>query len=205
MLHSLHILNVIILYLQRVVATPSTPSSSQTNPELSVIAMTSKLPLLSSSRVVHLHDSGDFASSIHSLPINFSATNLTIRTGVFKSLPHVSLPFELDDEYYGQSDVTRGYGQLNSQDPSSGSMKKRTWPHHEVDPHCHPMQESWQSAQYPSCNDIHAQPWQPVLHDMDSLQWSLLSTKGYWRHAWKLNMSLGKEEEPEITVWKTFK
>ena len=95
------------------------------------------------------------------------------------------------------ADPTRLYPRQSSQD--SATMEKRYWPHHEADPDCEPMAE-WQSFQFPTCNVVHEQSLGDRILD-ESL--NLLSAKGYWRYAWKLNSTNSQEEPP--TVWKTFK
>ena len=94
-------------------------------------------------------------------------------------------------------DDTRFYPVGNSKDDFR-SMERRRWPRHEWDPHCEPSAK-WQSHFHPVCNDIHAVA--DLQQALVTEQLSLLSSKGFWRHAWHH----AKENTTETTVWKTFK
>jgi hypothetical protein len=108
-------------------------------------------------------------------------------------------------------DWTRFYPEGDSND--FPTMERRLWPKHEFDPHCIPMAK-WQSEFYPVCNDIHANA--NLREAILSGQLSLLSNKGFWRHAWRFTSQPTKTlvdnvtasappPTPEVTVWKTFK
>jgi hypothetical protein len=98
-----------------------------------------------------------------------------------------------DDD--SDDDVTRFYPTVDSQDTS---MERRIWPKHELDPHCEPMAD-WQTTFYPICNELHGTDMTDSLVD-DDLQ--LLSSKGFWRHAWQMD---GEANQNVTTVLKTFK
>jgi hypothetical protein len=120
----------------------------------------------------------------------------------------------IDDEFGDKngfdliSDPTRLYDQYDSTDLPT--LERPKWPRHEFDPHCLPA-ASWQTTFHPTCNEIHSgADMKQVLVDG---KLSLLSQKGYWRHAWlhhdenvRLYNSLEKEPNfPNKTVWKTLK
>lgn len=79
---------------------------------------------------------------------------------------------------------------------SEDTMERRYWPRHEVDPHCVPIDESWQSTFFPVCNEIHGFD---MVQQFEDERLSLISSKGYWRLPWKMN------ETDRLIVWKTFK
>lgn len=92
-------------------------------------------------------------------------------------------------------DPTRLYPVGNSED--FPTMERRLWPEHEFDRHCQPSAQ-WQSTFHPVCNDIHTVV---NLHQgLIQQDVTLLSGKGFWRHAWK-----HEEASHNTTVWKTFK
>lgn len=101
-------------------------------------------------------------------------------------------------------DLTRYYPVGSSKD--FPKMERRRWPRHEFDPNCVPSAE-WQSSFYPVCNDIHATA--DLRDALISGSLSLLSNKGFWRHAWRfdqLQTNATKDTvSEETTVWKTFK
>lgn len=98
-------------------------------------------------------------------------------------------------EEEGEMDATRYYHIVADSRELPG-MERRQWPRHEFDPNCEPSAK-WQSSFYPVCNEIHAgADLRQVLIDGD---FSLLSNKGFWRHAWRYDAG------GATTVWKTFK
>jgi hypothetical protein len=97
---------------------------------------------------------------------------------------------DIDDD-----DVTRFYPAVDSQDTS---MERRVWPQHELDPHCEPMAD-WQTTFHPICNELHGTAMADSFVDDD---FQLLSSKGFWRHAWQMD---NEGEQNITTVWKTFK
>jgi hypothetical protein len=99
------------------------------------------------------------------------------------------------DDDDDNDDVTRFYPTVDSQDTS---MERRVWPQHELDPHCEPMAD-WQTTFYPICNELHGTDMKDVLFH-DNLQ--LLSSKGFWRHAWQMDDDANQNI---TTVLKTFK
>jgi hypothetical protein len=99
-----------------------------------------------------------------------------------------------DDDAH-DDDVTRFYPTVDSQDTS---MERRIWPQHELDPHCEPIAD-WQTTFYPICNELHGTDMTDSLVD-DDLQ--LLSSKGFWRHAWQMD---DEANQNITTVLKTFK
>jgi hypothetical protein len=105
-----------------------------------------------------------------------------------------------DDEI---EDVTRYYPDGDSGDYPE--MERRMWPQHEFDPHCKPSAK-WQSTFHPVCNEIHAvADLRQGLVDEDL---SLLSSKGFWRHAWRHQLggvNASTTDPSATTVWKTFK
>jgi len=128
-----------------------------------------------------------------------------------------------DDETTTRSrylDQTRLYGGNTGLDSNDFvGMERRRWPLHEDDPdHCHPM-HSWQSMSFPVCNTIHEQ--EPLGVALSSAKMSLLSSKGFWRHAWKQQESQSSwpvdtngtlhegmtntVTETKTSVWRTFK
>lgn len=107
----------------------------------------------------------------------------------------------VDDD---DDDVTRYYPVGDSRDDFP-EMERRLWPQHEFDPHCKPSAK-WQSTFYPVCNEIHAvADLRQGLVDDDL---SLLSSKGFWRHAWRHQLggvNASSTDPLATTVWKTFK
>jgi hypothetical protein len=97
------------------------------------------------------------------------------------------------------SDLTRYYPVGTSNDYPA--MERRRWPNHEFDPHCIPSAK-WQSEFHPVCNDIHATV--NIREALLSGELSLLSNKGFWRHAWRYNQTEAGNHS-SVTVWKTFK
>jgi hypothetical protein len=95
-------------------------------------------------------------------------------------------------------------------------MELRRWPVHELDPeHCVPI-APWQSHFYPVCNVVHEHSFQQGLTANSSSSSSsvdgegdgrleLLSSKGFWRHAWKLDQPSRGDDTMTTTVWRTFK
>jgi len=107
-------------------------------------------------------------------------------------------------------DQTRWYAHGDSSD--FRGMERRQWPEHPFQKKCVPMHK-WQSTQFPSCNKIHEEmDW---THNLIHEQLSLLSSKGFWRHAWKYDedgrnntnssAATNRTTTNSITVWKTFK
>lgn len=106
----------------------------------------------------------------------------------------------MDDE---KMDETRYYHIGDSRD--FPKMERRHWPVHDFDPHCVPSAK-WQSTFYPVCNDIHAET--DVRQALIDADLSLLSSKGFWRHAWRHQVGREngtKTNQTSTTVWKTFK
>jgi hypothetical protein len=109
-----------------------------------------------------------------------------------------------------EPDITRFYPDANVSSSDLPSMERRIYPKHEYDPHCEPIDPSWQSTFYPVCNELHAHSMVDNLLD-ESM--SLLSSKGFWRHAWKQKQDfVGSRNDANaagtkrvVTVWKTFK
>jgi serine/threonine protein kinase len=104
-------------------------------------------------------------------------------------------------------DETRYYDRVDSKD--TPGMERRRWPLHDFDPHCAPSAQ-WQTTFYPVCNEIHASlDFRQAIVDE---QFALLSSKGFWRHAWRYdvddkrsNTSRWTNATSPTTVWKTFK
>jgi len=94
-------------------------------------------------------------------------------------------------------DTTRFYDQGDSVD--FPEMEVRKWPQHEFDSDCEPM-ANWQSDFHPVCNEIHAVA--DIRQSLVDEELSLLSDKGFWRHAWRHEERIG---DSATTVWKTFK
>jgi hypothetical protein len=101
-----------------------------------------------------------------------------------------------DDNDY-TDDTTRLYGTGDSSDLST--MERRIWPRHELDSHCVPMHQ-WQTTMFPTCNDMHALG---VADTLVEANLSLLSNRGFWRHAWRYHKE--NVNENTTTVLKTFK
>ncbi len=59
------------------------------------------------------------------------------------------------------------------------------------DEHCVPMSE-WQTTVHPSCNSLHELDIASLINDAAL---SLVSSKGYWRNAWKVDLSTYEENE----------
>ncbi|KAL7428129.1 hypothetical protein ACHAXH_003607, partial [Discostella pseudostelligera] len=59
------------------------------------------------------------------------------------------------------------------------------------DEQCVPMSE-WQTTIHPSCNSLHELDLASLIND-DAL--SLVSSKGYWRNAWKVDLKTYKEND----------
>lgn len=97
-------------------------------------------------------------------------------------------------------DETRLYSVMDSAD--AVHMEKRIWPEHEFDSKCKPMAD-WQSSMFPVCNDVHAQGL--LVDNIVDDRFSLLSSKGFWRHAWKYNSTDVGRTTNTTTVWRTFK
>lgn len=92
-------------------------------------------------------------------------------------------------------DPTRTYVNADSKDDAfEVTMERRIWPADELSENCRPMAK-WQSMQFPTCNELHSTG---LAVDLD--RFNLLSAGGYWRLAWKQDLS-GNEK----VVWKTFK
>lgn len=103
-----------------------------------------------------------------------------------------------------EMDMTTLYDRGDSND--FPDMERRLWPGHEFDPDCEPMAR-WQSEFHPVCNDIHAVA--DLKSSLVNGDVSLLSNRGFWRHAWRhqaggVNATL-RDDPPATTVWKTFK
>jgi hypothetical protein len=128
-----------------------------------------------------------------------------------------SLQYPLrDSNSTADFDRTRLYGHPNSS-LDFPHMEVRRWPVHELDPeHCVPI-ASWQSHFYPVCNEIHEHSFQEGLAgnlttsssrsgaDMQgSEQLEMLSSKGFWRLAWKLDQQPSRDAVT-TSVWRTFK
>ena len=99
-----------------------------------------------------------------------------------------------------EPDRTRFYPDPNISSRDLPFMEPRIYPKHEYDPHCEPIDPSWQSSFYPVCNEMHSQGMADALRE-DSL--SILSIKGSWRLAWRKKDMFGAGDA--IAVWKTFK
>jgi hypothetical protein len=65
-----------------------------------------------------------------------------------------------------------------------GKDQHRIWPHHESISDCIPS-SPWQHFSFPICNVVHGLDMQDVLI---SKAMNLLSTKGFWRDTWKINI-----------------
>ena len=118
----------------------------------------------------------------------------------------------IDDDYDNKNDdalsidPTRLYDQNDSADLPT--LERQKWPNHEFDPHCLPA-ASWQSTFHPTCNEIHSSA--DIKQVLVDGEFSLLSRKGYWRHAWLYdkenvrNDNLQNTSAFSQTVWKTLK
>jgi hypothetical protein len=110
----------------------------------------------------------------------------------------------IDDDYI--TDPTRQYDQTDSADLPT--LERPKWPKHDFDPHCQPA-ASWQSTFYPTCNEIHSGA--DLRQALIDGHFSLLSRKGYWRHAWLyqkeaiVNATMKITLASSQTVWKTLK
>ena len=117
-----------------------------------------------------------------------------------------------DDEYNDDNandlnfDPTRLYDQYDSADLPT--LERPKWPTHEFDPYCIPA-ASWQTTFHPNCNDIHSSA--DMKQALVDGEFSLLSRKGYWRHAWLHHKEFVWNTETQYiipfhkTVWKTLK
>ena len=114
----------------------------------------------------------------------------------------VSIDDDDDDAFH---DPTMIYDQSDSSDLPT--MERKKWPDHDFDPNCKPS-ASWQSTFYPTCNEIHSNA--DMRQVMIDEEFTLLSSKGYWRHAW-LHDVKGRSDQYmsnipfKNTVWKTLK
>lgn len=100
--------------------------------------------------------------------------------------------------------VVRFYYGTEASSNDFPTKERRIFPQHEYDPHCEPIDPSWQSTSFPTCNNVHEDSITEAL--VDETQ-NLLSSKGFWRHAWKkLDItSQVKIQNFPMTVWKTMK
>ena len=97
-------------------------------------------------------------------------------------------------------DPTQQYDQNDSADLPT--MERANWPNHEFDPHCLPA-ASWQTTFHPTCNEVHSgADWKQLLVDGE---FTLLSRKGYWRHAWLHHKESLLSIPSSKSVWKTLK
>jgi Protein kinase domain len=111
---------------------------------------------------------------------------------------------DIRDEF---TDETRYYDTVDSKD--FPGMELRRWPLHDFDSHCTPSAH-WQNTFYPVCNEIHASlDFRQAIIDE---QFALLSSKGFWRHAWQYDVDDKRSNTRwtnttslTTTVWKTFK
>lgn len=117
-----------------------------------------------------------------------------------------------DDKYKDENDndlnvdPTQQYDQHDSADLPT--LERSKWPNHEFDPNCIPA-ASWQTTFHPTCNDIHSSA--DTKQTLVDGEFSLLSRKGYWRHAWLHRKEFVRNDELQYripfsqTVWKTLK
>ena len=121
--------------------------------------------------------------------------------------------FDLTDEEYNDDnendlaiDPTRQYDHNDSADLPT--LERPKWPNHEFDPHCQPA-ASWQTTFHPTCNEIHSSA--DIKQVLVDGEFSLLSRKGYWRHAWLHHKEYVRNDKSQSTmqasktVWKTLK
>jgi hypothetical protein len=129
---------------------------------------------------------------------------------------------EGDESEENDDDPTRRYSRpdFSSRDDPAATMERRHWPVHELYPErCVPM-SPWQSMSFPVCNLVHEHSFREGLvasatnetgngdglekvnagHGQGRLE--LLSSKGFWRHAWKHEEA---DKAMTTTVWRTFK
>lgn len=75
--------------------------------------------------------------------------------------------------------------QDNNGELSSSTSKSAAW---DPEQECIPMAD-WQTTFHPSCNSIHEMD---MPHLLNQEAYSLVSNKGYWRNAWKINMDVAE-------------
>jgi hypothetical protein len=157
-----------------------------------------KFAVISFPRVVLLNKSSSWINTV-----NYNASFKVLAKSQYTLMPKEDR-FEVDDDY--MSDPTRQYDHTDSADLPS--LERPKWPMHDFDPHCHPA-APWQSTFYPTCNEIHSgADLRQVLVNGD---FSLLSHKGYWRHAWLhreatiASLKRSRTLPSSQTVWKTLK
>lgn len=68
---------------------------------------------------------------------------------------------------------------------SSSTSRSAAW---DPEQECIPMAD-WQTTFHPSCNSIHEMD---MPHLLNQEAYSLVSNKGYWRNAWKINMDVAE-------------
>lgn len=100
------------------------------------------------------------------------------------------------------TDNTQLYGILDSNDERMKTMELRE---PLVQGECVPMKE-WQTTFHPTCNGMHEVD---ISHagENNGEDFHLFGTKGYWRHAWRLDLLNGKNHsgERDTVVLKTLK
>jgi hypothetical protein len=128
-------------------------------------------------------------------PTNHSHSHTSSSIRVYYPMKLLPPALRRNDTNAHDDDMTRFYPTVDSQDTF---MERRIWPQHELDPHCEPMAD-WQTTFYPVCNELHGADMPDSLVD-DDLQ--LLSSKGFWRHAWQMD---DEANQNITTVLKTFK
>lgn len=101
------------------------------------------------------------------------------------------------------TDNTQLYGLLDSADERIDTMERRE-PLEQGE--CVPMKE-WQTTFHPSCNGVHELGLADLGSPNEDNNFDLFGTKGYWRHAWKVDHLAGTNswEDADTVVLKTLK
>ncbi len=111
---------------------------------------------------------------------------------------NVDIEYNDDNDVGIRMDPTRQYDKNDSADLPT--LERPQFPNHEFDPHCLPA-ASWQTTFHPTCNEVHSRA--DIKQVLVDGEFSLLSRKGYWRHAWLHHVEYVSLSSK--TVWKTLK
>lgn len=147
-------------------------------------------------RVVFLDENADW--------IFHQQNSATLHRSIVKIFDPIDMEGNDDTDEDLANDPTRRYDNNDSADLPT--LERPNWPNHEFDPHCRPA-ASWQTTFHPTCNEIHSgADLKQVLTDGD---FTMLSSKGYWRHAWlhhpKKNDMPYFSSPTSKAVWKMLK
>lgn len=101
------------------------------------------------------------------------------------------------------SDNTQYYPVIDSDDERARKMELRQ-PYE--DETCAPMHD-WQVTYHPSCNGMHELDAENGHNEREGKDLELFGTKGFWRHAWRLDLPgpRRRRDEPDSFVLKTLK